>query len=95
MTFILLKNFLSRAFSRIDGADKNHGMREQGEVVAAARHYLFAADIDYRNGTLIIYSASAAEKQKTFLSKKNILQKINTHLGRSLVRDIMFRGPRR
>ncbi|MBI2052891.1 MAG: hypothetical protein HYT34_01450 [Candidatus Ryanbacteria bacterium] len=94
MSFVRIREFLPTAFSRIDARGVLRDKREADEIERIAKRFLPHTDFTYRRGIIIVFSSSAALKQKIFLSKKSIMEKIHKELPRVPLKDIIFKGPR-
>ncbi len=94
MSFIRIKSLLPKAISRIDSKDtlkkKNHG-----EKITKLFTLRFGQmEVEYKNGTLLIYGASPSKRQKIFLSKNKIITYLNAEAPEAPVRDILFKVSR-
>lgn len=97
MSFVPLKEFLHKAFDRIDEShvlEQKRNSHDIQKVIHVLFPYIPEECCEYRNRVLVVYTSSPILKQKIFLSKNIIIQRVQTELPHSVIRDIVFKGPR-
>ena len=83
----------------IKGMFKQYGLEQKFDQVKITTSWelimgktiaKYTTDIYFREGTLIIKLSSAALRQELQYAKTKIILKINTEIGKDVVKDIMF-----
>lgn len=96
MSFVKLRNLLTKAFERIDSKHVLQNKLETGLLKEVLEKFITSRDdFEVRQRTLVIYSSSAALKHKIFLSKKKILETLQKETPGVSIKEIIFKGPRR
>jgi|GEM_PF-2764571 len=98
MSFNRIFVLLPDAFARIDKSYELTRKRSGESVLGALKTILVGYEgqyqVDYRDGTIFIYTASAILKHHIHQQQDTILEKLRESVPRGGVEKVAFKGPR-